>query len=66
MRVARSIGGSGEPVKSVRFYKSERVHERNEGSRCKNQEFNLLPQSVAYEIAVFLAFCTAGSSDDMI
>jgi len=55
MRVARSIGGRGEPSKSAKVYGSGRKHGRGESSKCKMHVFNLLPQSVAYEIAVFLA-----------
>jgi hypothetical protein len=63
MRVARSIGGRGEPSKSAKVYETGREHGRDESSKCKKQLFHLLPQSVAYEIAVFLASSTSGSSD---
>ena len=66
MRVARSIGGSGEPIESAKSLGKCYGTQGNGGNKCKDEKFNLLPQSVAYEIAVLLAFWTDGSSDDMI
>lgn len=55
MSVARSIGGRGEPEKSVKVSRTEGLNEEDERISSGEQEVNLLPQSVAYEMAVFLA-----------
>ena len=66
MRVARSIGGSGEPIESVKVCGSGNAYKRYKDMQYKKQEVNLLPQSVAYEMAVFLASWAAWSLDGMI